>query len=171
MDTLHALAAVLGGLAGALAAAAGTIGSAWMLWRRLSLKIKLDTEASALSHYEGVVAHFKGEVTRQQQQIDRQDVHLADLTDGLEQLRQEHAGCQSQIDSLYHWAASCHEAARRLARRARQDPDDPDVVPHLPPRPPRTDGRAEEFRERTLRHNTEAVKDLSPPPQQPGEGI
>lgn len=183
--TLGAAGAAAGAMIGAIVSGAVTLGGAWMLWRRVSHRIRQESETlghrirqesdvAALTHYEGVIGHLNREIERkdreserQQQQIDRQDLHIGELADGLDQCRQEHGSAQRQIDELYGWAERSHENARRLARKARLDPD-AEVVP--PPARAAERTRASgsvEARARTLLQNTQQVQELSKPQPPP----
>lgn len=168
------VSAIIGGVVGSLVTAGTALAGALMLWRKLSHRIKQESDASALLHYEGVIKrlneeidrqhnYFNAEIIRQQAQIDRQSEHIRRLEEGLEQSREEESACRNSVEALWGYCELSHQAARRNARKARLDPDDHDVVPPLPQRPTRT-GDGAEFRDRSLKQISRNLEQLKNPP-------
>lgn len=128
-DTITVAAGATGAILGAVAAAATSLGGAWMLWRELRHKIKKESEANSLSHYEGVIARLETEIAHHLSRLDKQELYVAKLSADLEACHAKHAICQEQVDELYRWAARAVESQRRLATLAGRDPGAESIEP------------------------------------------
>jgi uncharacterized membrane-anchored protein YhcB (DUF1043 family) len=150
------ITALFAGLGALVTAVVGAL----VIFMNTRHKVRTEAESNAVAHYQAIT-------DRQQREIERLVKHTGELQDAYDQQQQECALCREDLAGLYSWAEHTHRLAERMARRLKLDPGE---VPDLPPRPKRHDA-GEEFRSRTIKQNSELIRQAAPPPPHPpGEG-
>jgi uncharacterized membrane-anchored protein YhcB (DUF1043 family) len=160
----EAITALLLGLGGLLTAAI----SAVIMLLNTKHKNEQERERSAVEHYREIA-------DRQRLHVERLEQHLAEQSDVISQMYEEHSACQVHVADLYGYLHRMHDTSVRLATLAGMDPAKD--VPPMPQRPRPPDREAREFRLRSLRQTTSNLKQLSgviattspakPPPEDP----
>lgn len=148
------------GLGGLVATGAAAMAGAIVAVLQARHKIRQEREASALAEYKAIVDRLTGQAERLEKQIDDQQAVI-------DELREEHNGCQIEMEGLYGWLVRFRDMAMRLARIAEAAGEGPVHVPDLPERPARSP-RAD-FNARTVTQNTRLLKSV-PPTSEDEEG-
>lgn len=146
--------AAIAALGTAAAAVIVALGSAAVYFYRTRAGEGRKTEKTAVGQWREVA-------DAQQKQIGRQDGHIREMTEALEELIGEHTDCQVDLAALYGELRRIHDHAVRVTRCCRELGRDPGEPPEMPPRPPRPDREASEFKKRTLAQKTQNLQQLS----------
>lgn len=107
-------------------------------------------------------------VKRYQKLLDLNTAHIVDLTDELEEVRQEHTDCQVSLEAIYVWAQHSDMTCKALLKKLGLESEI--QLPPLPARPARrARSQASEFRQRTMAQNAQLLQQqttgtIPPPP-------
>lgn len=153
--TATIVVAIISSVASSLVTLGASAFAAYVAWRKLSHRIKQESDVSALSHYEGVIGHLERTIERQGSEIGqlrahilRQDRHGEEMTGAVRTLHDKLHGC-------YGWVRRFHSLACENARLAGRDPGR-----DVPPLPAYDDGDVEHH-VRTLAQTSELLRELS----------
>jgi predicted RNase H-like nuclease (RuvC/YqgF family) len=139
-----------------IATAVAAVGGVLINWLRERARTEQERLKSTADRHEVLI-------DRQEKQIARMQSMMDELYRSNNELRDEHATCQAEQESLWVWLQTFHRTACSLARTARAAGHDVDEIPPLPER--RESRVAQlEFEARRMEQNRRLANELRPPP-------